>query len=387
MVTQTYLLPNLLALFPKKPGGSISPHFKEAYDGYNEWVKCTIGYFFSVVLYNAEMPLLAALAWPLASEQELRAILDYMTASFMLEEMTDRGSSAKALKNSQIWIQTLSKGQPDTASRHPFIKLLSKEMVARMKAAVDPFHWPQFISANVEFAKTTIREALDREASQGVQTVRDLQSYMITRRESIGTRPCLVLMRSTRRLYIPDQVLEHEVVAEMENTALDMVYIANDIYSFKKEQGDNGALNNIITVIQKDPDTSHLDLQGSIDYAGRLFKAALDNFESCRRRLPSIDSDMDKYLSAYADGLMDWVVGNIEWSVVNCRYKVFCNDSDRRSNVIRLKQRSVPPSLSPLLCSILLVVFIVAYCYGFTTQLLTRLPYYTSHSFSFPNHF
>jgi len=34
------------------------------------------------------MPLLAALAFPLASEQELRTILDYMTASFMLEEMT-----------------------------------------------------------------------------------------------------------------------------------------------------------------------------------------------------------------------------------------------------------------------------------------------------------
>lgn len=34
------------------------------------------------------MPLLAALAYPLASCQELRAILDYMTASFMLEELT-----------------------------------------------------------------------------------------------------------------------------------------------------------------------------------------------------------------------------------------------------------------------------------------------------------
>lgn len=100
-------------------------------------------------------------------------------------------------------------------------------MVARMKTTVDPFHWPQFISANEEFAKNTVREALDREASQDDQATRDVRSYMITRRETIGTRPCLVLMRSTRRLYIPDQVLDNEVVAEMENYALDMVYIAN----------------------------------------------------------------------------------------------------------------------------------------------------------------
>lgn len=105
--------------------------------------------------------------------------------------------------------------------------LRRREMVARMKTTVDPFHWPQFISANEEFAKNTVREALDREASQDDQATRDVRSYMITRRETIGTRPCLVLMRSTRRLYIPDQVLDNEVVAEMENYALDMVYIAN----------------------------------------------------------------------------------------------------------------------------------------------------------------
>lgn len=34
------------------------------------------------------MPLLAALAFPRASCQELRGILDYMTVSFMLEELT-----------------------------------------------------------------------------------------------------------------------------------------------------------------------------------------------------------------------------------------------------------------------------------------------------------
>lgn len=96
-----------------------------------------------------------------------------------------------------------------------------------MKAAVDPFHWPQFLDSNEDFSRNTIQEALDREAHWKKDTVRDIQSYMVMRRETIGTRPCLVLMRSTRRLYIPDDVLAHPIIKDMEDVALDMVFIVN----------------------------------------------------------------------------------------------------------------------------------------------------------------
>lgn len=96
-----------------------------------------------------------------------------------------------------------------------------------MKAVFDPFHWPQFLDSNAHFSKNTIQEALDREAHSKKDTIRNIQSYMVMRRETIGTRPCFVLMRSIRRLYIPDDVLEDPVVKEMENVALDMVYIVN----------------------------------------------------------------------------------------------------------------------------------------------------------------
>lgn len=84
------------------------------------------------------MPLLAALAYPIASYRELRAILDYMTSSFMLEELTyvlsnipctcvhvflysDRCSSAKAVARSKLWMKTLAQCDKEETSRHPFI--------------------------------------------------------------------------------------------------------------------------------------------------------------------------------------------------------------------------------------------------------------------------
>jgi hypothetical protein len=136
-----------------------------------------------------------------------------------------------------------------------------------------------------------------------------------------------------------------------------------DIYSFKKERGDNGALNNIITVIQKDPTTQHLDLQERLDHAGKLFLAALDRFNICRDALPSFgDEKTNRQVSAFADGLMDWNLGNIEWSMVNKRYKVFVDDNDRRENILRLEDRW---SMSVTFRLLLLFIGILLTCVSF----------------------
>lgn len=105
MPSRVYQLPDLPTIFPKKSGNGISPGFQKAKADYEQWVRKNLGYFFSIVssaiIYThectdghtkgvgkAEMPLLAALAWPKASSEELLAILCYMTMSFMLEELT-----------------------------------------------------------------------------------------------------------------------------------------------------------------------------------------------------------------------------------------------------------------------------------------------------------
>ncbi|OAX32838.1 terpenoid synthase [Rhizopogon vinicolor AM-OR11-026] len=358
MPSGVYQLPDLPSMCPKKSGNSISPNFQEAKNSYEQWVRENIGYPASIGVANAEMPLLAALAWPRASSKELGAILDYMTMSFMLEELTDRSSSEVTKSLSKLWIDVLKDPRSGKGHRHPFIKLMTNQMVARLKEAVDPFHWPEFIQSNIDFAMNTVQEALDREASKDILATRCITSYMVMRRETVGTRPCIVLMRSTRRLYLSEHVLQHPIVAEMENTSLDMVFLANDIYSFKKELGDNGALNNIITVIQKDPNTQHLDLQERIDHAGKLFQAAMDRFNACRDALPSFgDEETDRQVAAFADGLVDWVLGSIEWSIANHRYRVFVDDDDRKNNILRLDDRWFMSGKFKLLLLLISIVF------------------------------
>ncbi|EIW77648.1 terpenoid synthase [Coniophora puteana RWD-64-598 SS2] len=344
-MARCYEIPDLLALCPKKVGNTISPHFDAARIGYERWVNETLPKGFAIEVDNAEMPLLAALAWPYASEKELRAILAYMTMSFMLEEMTDREPTEISTRNSEIWIKVL--GDPeagrDVLNPHPFIKLMTKSLANDLKSAINPFHWPQVLESNVAFARCVIKEAEDRELFEDKDAIRTVEAYMEYRRETIGTRPCFVLMRATRKLYLNDETLRDEVVADMENYALDAVFIANDIYSYKKELDDNGALNNIVTVMTRDPLTASLPLQARFNHAASLFHHALKRFEDARSAISlakgKYDAKTYDMLQRYGEGLVDWIVGNIEWSIINHRYCVYDSERDRQGRVMRLSAK------------------------------------------------
>jgi hypothetical protein len=71
-----------------------------------------------------------------------------------------------------------------------------------------------------------------------------------------------------------------------------------------------------------------------------LFRAAMDRFNTCRETLPCFgDEETDRQVAAFADGLVDWILGSIEWSIANRRYHVFSNDDDRKNHILRLDDR------------------------------------------------
>jgi len=111
--------------------------------------------------------------------------------------------------------------------------------------------------------------------------------------------------------------------------------------------------------MEKDPTTRHLDLQARFDHAGKLFQAAADRFNTCRCTLPGFDDEeTDRQVASLVDGLVDWVSGNIEWSINIQRYNVFKNEDDKRDHILRLDDHWVASGRFKLL---LLLSIIVAY--------------------------
>ncbi|KIK78251.1 hypothetical protein PAXRUDRAFT_834646 [Paxillus rubicundulus Ve08.2h10] len=347
-----------------KPGGDISPHFKEIETEFNAWVNRTFSGRSLIETHEAEVPLLAALSYPLQTYQALRVTTYYLMATLIFEMATDHSSSTEAMNLSQSFMDTLRNGGSGKTLFHPLVDIVRREIMPIVKPAVNAFHWPQFITANQRFAENIVREARVREAHLKEDAASNVHSYMNMRRETVGIRPFYVLIRSVRHLYIPDHVLVHPLIQEMENLSSNMIIITNDVYSFKKEYASNGALTNILMVIQNDPTIDHLDLQERIFYAAKLFKATLDRLHTCRGALPSFsDADLDRQVSSYADCLMDCIVGNIEWSIVSRRYNLFANETDRKNNIVRLDSRNRDFVSRPLMISIFFIMLSILFVY------------------------
>lgn len=99
-------------------------------------------------VYQSDNSLAASVTYPLASYQQLRGIIDYMAAGFLLDDLlhvsfcrsfhmgsrnlhSDRSSREVAPALSQLWMNTLRDGSEAKSVQHPVIEM--------MRRLVDPF--------------------------------------------------------------------------------------------------------------------------------------------------------------------------------------------------------------------------------------------------------
>lgn len=72
-----------------------------------------------------------------------------------------------------------------------------------------------------EYLHGTAQQAEDR----GTAYIRDIASYLEVRRQTIGARPSFNILEMDMDL--PDEVIEHPTIKEMELLAIDLTIIAN----------------------------------------------------------------------------------------------------------------------------------------------------------------
>ncbi len=79
------------------------------------------------------------------------------------------------------------------------------------------------------YTDAVVQQAADRD----VHRIRDIEGYFEIRRETIGVKPSFIM--TGLHLSLPDMVMDDPVIKELTILAIDMVYIANDIYSYNVE--------------------------------------------------------------------------------------------------------------------------------------------------------
>lgn len=63
--------------------------------------------------------------------------------------------------------------------------------------------------------------------------MRTVDNYLEIRRDTVGARPSLAFLEL--KVDIPDEVMAHPSIITLAGTAVDMIIIANDIYSYNVE--------------------------------------------------------------------------------------------------------------------------------------------------------
>ncbi|KAG2046914.1 terpenoid synthase [Suillus hirtellus] len=146
--------------------------------------------------------------------------------------------------------------------------------------------------------------------------INDVESYIELRRDLSGCKACFAFTEFACQIDLPDEVVSHPVVIALEEAANDFISWSNDIFSYNLEQSHNSTHNLVAVFMVKEG----LDLQGAVDYCGRLCNISLQRFEENRANLPSWGEEVDKDVAKYVEGLQNWITGTLQWSFECARY-------------------------------------------------------------------
>ena len=87
----------------------------------------------------------------------------------------------------------------------------------------------RFIHLLQAYLDAIVQEAADR----SINHIRDIDSYLVIRRDSSGIRPALAICELY--LKIPNSVMAHPAIEKLTELAVDMIFIDNDTASYKVE--------------------------------------------------------------------------------------------------------------------------------------------------------
>lgn len=140
-----------------------------------------------------------------------------------------------------------------------------------------------------------------------------LEEQLLNRRDTIGVEPLFPLIEHALKLNLPDDVLAHNSLRECERLVIDLIIIANDIVSYRKEESERYG-HNLVAAARR----QGLGAQAAFDAVGAMLEARYQDWAVAEIRGwgGQIDEDVKKYIAA----VKNIVVANVNWSFETTRY-------------------------------------------------------------------
>ncbi|KAK7031135.1 hypothetical protein VNI00_013743 [Paramarasmius palmivorus] len=351
-ITPTFMLPDLEGMFSVLPGGT-NPHYEATRQEARHWIahynRLTFGPMMTGFLENCDFELLSCYAYPQLDKEGLRATMDWVGSSTSLamgtanvsqvnilwyvDEVTDTETGKDAGRTADVVCRTLQ--EPDYDDGTTLCRLIA-DFRNNHLARAGPEATRRFLKHCKQTFFTFSKEAELRERSE-VLSIRD---YLTLRKETSAVRTAFDLSECLMGVDLPEVVYNMDSFRKGYEASMDLIYLANDLYSYDMEQAKGHSGANVITVVMK---AKKIGLQEASDYIGTLCKDLLSDFQGSQREMEAlvckakkgeagIFRDAVRVLETYGH----LVRGNVEWCFETERYFGKENKNIRKSLLVTL---------------------------------------------------
>ncbi|KZV91753.1 terpenoid synthase [Exidia glandulosa HHB12029] len=252
-------------------------------------------------LEDCKLGLLAALTYPEATSEQLRICTDLMYLYTVYDDWSDKECPDAV----RVMADSILEGfqQPEGRQSH-VLGRMAKQVWTRVQKVATPDVQAQFIERFQAYADAIVDQAHERDSGSR----RDVEQYFDIRRLTLGASHCFVLLSFGRT---DNSFFRSPIVERLEEMAIDMILLGNDLCSYNVEQA-RGDTHNILDVVCKSRDWT---LERALRWLGERHDALVDQFFAVKQRIrPGTAA------AKYADGLACWVRGADEWSFQSQRY-------------------------------------------------------------------
>ncbi|KIK60267.1 hypothetical protein GYMLUDRAFT_74039 [Collybiopsis luxurians FD-317 M1] len=305
-----FVLPNLLANWPfvckPNPHQEIvaeSAAWVESYHPFDSRAQAAFN--------RCKFGIFASLAYPCAEEEHFRVVCDLMNFFFVFDELSDQASGEVVAQQAADIMNALRNPDQAPTKGDSILGAMTRDFWKRTLQCCSESSAQRFITNFDEYTNSVWQQAVDRDLG----IIRDTTKYFELRRGTIGVRPSFDYFILPAD--IPDEVIEHPQVERLVIGAIDMTILANDIYSYNKEQATGDDAHNIISVMMKE---EGLSVQEAIDRAGSIYCDIAKKFCKDFENLPVFGGQLDQCVKEYCWGVGNWVTTNIKWSFASERY-------------------------------------------------------------------
>ncbi|KAF7317857.1 Terpene cyclase [Mycena kentingensis (nom. inval.)] len=267
----------------------INPHFEECKRESQTWFDAFHAYSpkKQESINRCDFNLLAALGYPLLTKEGCRIGCDLMNLCCLIDEGTD--DQPPAVVRQQV--DSVKDAMRNPAKARPDDEWVGAEVARQFWLnairTITPMTQPRFLDAYFAYLDAMVDEAHDRTT----HVVRDVPSYFVLRRRTIGSRPAFTMCAA--HLTLPSSVLDHPVVAKLADLTVDAFIITNDLCSYNVEQARDEHAHNLVTVVMQQ---YAFGVQQAMDWILARHDALVDEFFATWNELPTFLGPVDREL-------------------------------------------------------------------------------------------